>query len=213
MDRTEPATESKLERARELGDLPVSRWSLKAASCVAVGAAVVWAVPQLITHVSQLLRQSSMSSAYWSELGQLGALGVGLCLIVSVVTSLIGLLQTRFYINFDLLSPRLSRLWRWDSGTVAQSTEEQSGLGTHLAALLLAVIATGFLFRDILSLLNTNRLSLLADFKLVAGHMVLMIVCLAATIGLIGFFIERALYFRRQRMSRAELERDLRSQT
>jgi flagellar biosynthesis protein FlhB len=210
MEKTEPASQSKVDRVRAEGDLPISLFSLRCFALLVMTLFVGWIAAEL----SSLTRDWIISEGLGVNPSDI-AVGPSVLkmflvpiLCTGLLVLLLGLLQSKFFISFELLSPRLERLF---SSGKPNTEKAQSNLGLQQIVVVLAVIALAFLIRDFLGLLNAPRSAFLEVLQQLWQRLLLMLVGLTSLLAILAYFANRALYFRRHRMSRAELERELKS--
>lgn len=118
-DRTEAATPRRLQRAREEGQVPVSRELITLAGMVAVTLLILAVGPALMRDLTFRLRgflaqahaQSLAGEPGWRQAEYVTALAAAPILLVVLVAGVAAtLLQTGFLVHGGALRPRLSRL-------------------------------------------------------------------------------------------------------
>lgn len=211
MEKTEPASESKIERVRAAGDLPISVFSLRCCALLIIAFFVAWSAAELSLQTRHWLTSDGLAVASSGvAVGRLSVLKMFLLpvLCTGLLVLLLGLLQSKFFISFDLLSPRLERM---SSAGQPDPEKSQSSLGMQQLVTVLAFVALAFLIRDFLALLTAQQEAFLVSIHQLWQHLLLMLGVFASLLAILAYFATKALYFRRHRMSRSELERELKS--
>ena len=118
-DRTEAATPRRLQRAREEGQVPVSREMVTLAGLVAVALLTVIAGPTLLRELTYRLRgflaqahsQALLGETGWHHVEIATLLGAGPIVLVVLVAGIAAtVFQTGFLLHGGALQPRLSRM-------------------------------------------------------------------------------------------------------
>jgi flagellar biosynthetic protein FlhB len=218
-DRSEAATPRRLERAREQGQVALSREAVGFAALLAASLAAMLALPPM---GAELLRAMRAVLARGHELtmaeGVAGLFWLALKIVAPVAGAAavgaagVTLLQTRGLVSAAPLAPRLDKINPWAGLKRLLGLESLAEFLRSLAKLALVGGALWFAMRDVLALQEALHHSVAATLQAAGGAVLrLMAAALAAfaLVAVLDLAWVRFRHLRNLRMTRQELREEV----
>ncbi len=219
--KTEEATERSLEKAREKGQIPLSKevnhlFILMAGALIIVSFGPLWA-KRLTHHIEHFLYFSQYDIVQALTLIKFTLFNVGtdlgLAFIIFVLAALgAGLSQTRFLVSFESLKPQLSKI------SIRQGIKKIFGLKNlteFLKGILKICIVGGAAYFIIRPEVEKAQIlpyylmsSLLSDLHYLLKLLFVVVLSVMTVIAILDYMYQRFDYLRRMRMSRQDIKEE-----